>query len=212
MRPTKRGKRGSAVAPANNQLARWARIDGRAKRHRRRGRPVSFAALRIAELTRLLAARYGDALPPDDAGSDDARIMVHHLAQLSTNQRRRIGEWLDRWAPWMPPPAARELTEAALSKPIRWRADTLGARLRLTAGERKALHIRTIGDIETTAAERLARRREQSRRAKARKRKEAGAVSRSEYLAACAARTKPWERLGVSRRTWFRKRGPKPVR
>jgi hypothetical protein len=196
---------------ADSQLARWARIDRRTHRQRHR-RPVSFAALRIAELTRLFAARYGEVLPADDAGADDARIMVHHLAQLSTDQRRRIGEWLRRWAPWMPPPAARELTEAALSKPIRWRADTLGARLRLTAAEREALQIRTIGDIETTTAERLARRRERSRRSKARKREQAGAVPRSEYLAACAAPMKPWERLGISRRTWFRKRGLRPIR
>jgi hypothetical protein len=194
----------------NSQLARWARIERRTRRGHYR-RPVSLAALRIAELTRVFAARYGEVLPDDDAGADDARVMVHHLAQLATNQRRRISEWLKHRAPWMPQQAARELMEAALSKPIRWRADTLGARLGLTATERKALQIRTIGDIESTATERLVRRRERSRLAKARKRKEAGQLGRSEYLAACAARPKPWERLRVSRRTWFRKRDPKLI-
>ncbi|EMQ2878495.1 hypothetical protein V9N52_003811, partial [Vibrio navarrensis] len=36
-------------------------------------------------------------------------------------------------------------------------------------------------------------------------RREAGAISREDYLANAVSNTKPWEELGISRRTWYRK-------
>jgi hypothetical protein len=184
--------------------ARWARINRRADRRRPRGR-VSIAAIRVAELTRLFVHRYGRELPDDDAGRDDAMIVVHHLAALSSNQHQRIIGWLELRAPWISAVEAEALASHILQKRIRWRAATLAERLGLTAKERRALRIKTISAIDETPEQRLERRREHDRRAKQAKRKATGSQSRQQYLAASGiARTRPWERLGMSRATWYR--------
>jgi hypothetical protein len=59
---------------------RRAEIDrryGNAKVAKRQA--VSMSALRLADLRRVYAARYGRTLPDDDAGRDDVLILAHHL-------------------------------------------------------------------------------------------------------------------------------------
>src|SRR5262245_6810320 len=182
---------------------RWIRIERRSKARRARRGVRSMAALRVAELNRLFERRWGARLPDDDAGRDDARIMAHHLAGLRGNDRR-IAEWLEIWAPWMPATDAEALATAALSKPLRWRADTLGKLLNLSRAERDSLRIRTIGDIESTAAERRAARQERARLRKEARRRAAGSTQRQQYEVSSVSRTKPWIALDISRRTWYR--------
>jgi len=84
--------------------------------------------------------------------------------------------------------------------------------LDVTAEERWACQIRTIGAVDETAEQtairqaedRRARERERGRRRRA----AAGAVQRPVYEANSAARTAPWEVLGMSRATWYRKGKP----
>jgi hypothetical protein len=119
--------------------------------------PVSIAALRIAELRRLFTARYGCALPDDDAGRDDALIMCHHLAKRPEAERR-IASWLSLWTPWMAAGEVTAVITAVIAKPRRWRADRLAMRLHLTEAERCHLRITTIGAYDLLKAERIARR------------------------------------------------------
>lgn len=161
-----------------------------------------MATLRAAELNRLFHDRYGPELPDDDAGRDDARIMAHHLAALSRDQRRRILEWLTVRASWLPKEEAEALADAAIAKPIRWKADTLAKRLNLTAVDRERLAIRTIGAVDQTKAEREAERQQRKTAAKAAKRLSAGARPHKHS----ARRTRPWQALKISRATWYRKR------
>lgn len=162
-----------------------------------------MCALRVAELTREFADRYGRAqLPDDDTGRRDARFVAHHLAGFAREPFPRILDWLQRWAPWMPQLEAAELADAAIAKPIKWRADTLGRLLGLTAARREALKIRTIGAVDQTKAEREAACRKRARAAKAAKRSAAGARPREQS----AERQRPWEALGMCRTTWYQKR------
>jgi hypothetical protein len=92
----------------------------------------------------------------------------------------------------------------ATAKPRRWRADALGKLLGLTDTQRTELKITTIGACDVTKAERMKRRRERARQRQAAKR-QAASVSRAQYLAACAAKPKPWLLLGLSRATWYRR-------
>jgi hypothetical protein len=96
------------------------------------------------------------------------------------------------------------ITTKVIAKPIRWRADKLGIRLRLTEAERTRLGITTIGSIEVTKAERAKRRRERDRLRRQSQLRAQGAKPRADYEANSISRTKPWERLGMSRRTWYR--------
>jgi hypothetical protein len=178
-----------------------------ARRYRKGERkPVSIAALRIAELRRLFIDRYGGGqLPEDDAGRDDAFIMTCHLA-LAPHPQRRIAAWLGLWAPWMSNQEFAAAITKAIAKPIRWRADKLGKRLGLTNAERKRLRIRTIGAVDFTKAQRVAHRRLQAREREEQRRRANGVKLRAEHEAASLSATKPWKQAGMSRATWYRRR------
>lgn len=186
--------------------ARLAEIDRRYRR--KKGLHVSLAALRIRDLRALFQARYGSRFPDDDAGRDDLRLMAHHLAALSGNPHRRIATFVSEWAPWL---SVAELDDLQLDiiKPKRWRADPLAWRLHLTAADRSALKITTIGAIDAGKAARLKRRRERARQRKEQQRRAQGAKPRAEYLAN-VKRDKPWQALGISRATYFRRRRATP--
>jgi hypothetical protein len=164
---------------------------------------VTITTLRVAELRRLFQARYGHVLPDDDAGRDDVLIMANHLAR-GQDAERRIALWLGLWAPWMSKQEIIAIATKVIAKPIRWRADKLGIRLRLTEAERTRLGITTIGSVEVTKAERLARRRQRTRQRVLRLRRAKGVKPRADYEANSLTRNKPWKRLGMSRRSWYR--------
>jgi hypothetical protein len=153
-------------------------------------KPVSRAALRIAQLRRLFTARYGRTLPDDDAGRDDAFIMACHLV-MRPEADRRIPAWLSLWAPWMPQDEVRAFTTKIIAKPLRWRADTLGKRLSLIEAERSRLKITTIGAVDLTKEQRKARRRMRDRLIKEARRRSTGTKLRSAYEANSLTRTKP---------------------
>lgn len=183
----------------------------RSKAERKKPSRPSLVGLRVRDLNRLLTARYGEQLPNDDAGRDDVRIVCHHLAQYADgNPARRIASWIRLRAPWMTVVELEQLTVECLTKPTRWRADKLAWRMRLTEQDRQTLGITTIGAIDCGKQQRTKRRRTAQRKAKEAKRRAAGAKPRAEYEAASISATKPWEQLGISRRTWYRNGKPAP--
>ena len=190
--------------PTDAKQAQHREIARRYKRAKRR--KVSLAALRIRDLNRLFRARYGETLPDDDSGRDDARIMAHHLASLSGDPRRHVLEWFKLRAPWLSLADADKLLIEAIAKPRRWRADRLAWRLRLIEVDRAALGITTIGAIDKGLADRLKRRQERKRAFREAQRRARGARARADYEAQSLSRTQPWKAEGISRRTWERRR------
>jgi len=89
-------------------------------------------------------------------------------------------------------------------------ADQLAEIMGLEYADRQRLGIFTIGAIDKTkrqrAIERKERKREHDRARKEAKRRERGKDRRAEYLTASLSQTRPWERDGISRRTWERRR------
>jgi hypothetical protein len=168
------------------------------------GKGFNIRHLRRKELQRLLYFRWGPILPDDDAGADDAAIMCHSIALLPGDAGHHMAMYLQVSAPWMPERARAAMITDAMAKPLRFRADTLGARLGLREVERARLRIRTIGATDLTKAEREARRREDKRVRRTQKRRKRGVRPRAVYEATSANRTKPWVALGISRRTWYR--------
>jgi hypothetical protein len=164
--------------------------------------------IRRAELGRLFTTRYGRMLSDDDAGRDDAFVMAHHLARRAGDARRNIAMWLELNAPWMDGGEVNNLITSVLAKPLRWKADTLAKRLGLTAIERTALGLTTIGAIDQTKEEREAerrdRKRERDRLRRQHHRLAEGAKPRAQYEAQSLIHTKPWLALGMSRAAWYR--------
>jgi hypothetical protein len=171
-----------------------------ARRHRRRKRrSPKFPNLRKRELERLFVERYGKPqLPDDDAGRGDLRVMADHLAQLGEGH---IWRFARTWARWADDGEVDELI-GQVGPGKRWKADALAKELGLDYATRTRLNIRTIGAVDRTKAQRARRGKKRKAAAEAARRAKAGAAPH----AASAARTKPWEALGISRRTYYRNR------
>lgn len=191
------------IAARKREIAKRYSDQAKRKGHKR---PLTLAAVRISELTRLFDHRYGTVLLPDsDEGVMAAKLMVHHLGRLK-DAPRRISSWLATCAPWLGLASRERLIRDTQERQLRWSADRLAWKLKVTAAERLELKLRTIGAMDTTKAERLAQSKQRRRERQQQRRRATGAKPRAEYEAASAASMKPWAALGMSRRAWYRAR------
>lgn len=182
-----------------------------ARRYARpKGRKVSITSVRLGELHRLRQARYPQGIPDEPKGRVLVRVLVHHLAAVPGDPRKRLPRWIEELAPWMSVADARTLLNEALTNPRQWRADRLAWRLGLTSQDRTALGITTIGAIDANKLQRAAARKEAKRNREQQRRRAAGRKPRAEYLAEQAAAPKPWLALGMSRASWYRAGKPRP--
>ena len=184
----------------------------RAKRRGRGYEPLTFAAIRVSQINRLIEHRHGPQLPDTDDAETYIRVALDHLAKLR-DPSPRVRDWLTHYAPWLALQSRERLISDAIEHPLRYGADKLGWKLRVTKAERTALNLTTIGAIDQTKAERRADAR-QAKRIRDRARRQAalrdqGATPRHQYEAQSAAHTKPWIAAGMSRATWYRARKPR---
>jgi hypothetical protein len=168
-------------------------------------RPRTQAAVRISELTRLFDDRWGPMLLPDsDEGFQAARVMAHHIGRLK-DAPRRISAWLHTCAPWLAMAERERLIAEVEECPLRWTADKLAWKLKITEADRNRLKITTIGATDLPKAERIKRRKSRKNAARASARRLAGAMTRPDYLATVRRKAEPWKAEGISRATWFRR-------
>jgi hypothetical protein len=194
---------GKSVAARHAEVAR--RYAWQAKQKSREKRPRLLTLVRLRELERLYEDRWGRHLPDDDAGRDDLVLAAHHVARLGGEVSKHIVAWARLWAPWMQPKQAAALAAKVKASPRKFRAETLGRRLRLTDDERTRLGITTIRPFDVGPVELAQRRKQRSReRSAAYRRRQRVGAARPEP----ASRTRPWEALGMSRRTWYRRGKP----
>jgi hypothetical protein len=178
---------------------------------RRRSSPQQIVALRLHELARLLGSRYrSSTLPDDDSGRDDIEPVIHHLAALA-QPKRRAQHWLELWAPWLTLAEQGQIITQGIDTARAWTADQLAWRYRVTKEERTMLGLTTIGAIDYGKAARTKRRKQRDRDRKAAARRAQGTKPRRQYEAASIERSKPWIAEGISRRTWYRRRGTGPA-
>lgn len=195
----------------SGKLSSHREISIRYRAHRRnfvgfRSKP-SLPSIRVAELDRLFTNRWGKVLPPDDAGRDDAEIMAHHLASISPRKATDlIIGWLTYRCPWMGEKEAADLIEVTLRFPARWTAAELGGRLNLNDCDRRRLRITTIRSTGTTTRQLKANRRARQAEAKCIQRRAQGSVPRNQYERWSLSQIQPWKAMGISRRTWERRR------
>lgn len=180
------------------------------QRRQSRRSPMQLVALRMRDLATLYRSRWGITLPDDDSGRDDLKIAINHLACLA-HPRGHIANWIDVWTPWLTAAEQREIVPPILANPQRWKADALAWRLRLTKEERNMLGITTIGAIDESKAARTKRRRALDRQRKENVRRAKGMKPRKVYEGQSVNSAKPWELEGISRRTWYRRRGTSPA-
>lgn len=143
-----------------------------AKEARKHNRSRGMAAFRLAELTRWLDDAYGKGVELEANTNSYAivRIFAHHIGALK-DAPRRITTWTAVYAPWINPRDLERLINEVTHCPLKWSADKLAWKLKLTDAKRTELNIRTIGAIDCNREQRLERQR--ARRAQSeRKRRE----------------------------------------
>jgi len=147
-------------------------------------------------------------------------IVLHalHVGAMDTEDRSR---WLIAWVwhntkakdqIWSVMEAAKRMggqiceaqaaaiTEEASITRKHLSADNLARFLGVTYEQRQALHLTTIGSVNVGKRARKVLRKHKDRLYQKRKRRARGARPHSESL----SRTKPWEKLGISRAAWYR--------
>jgi hypothetical protein len=174
------------------------------------GRSRLIALIRLAELERLASLRYGAVLPNNDVGREYFVTVAHHIAHLGPEVVREISGWARVWAPWMSLQEAHEIATRVAAGPRKFKAAVLGSLLKLSEVERRLLGVTTIAPSDLSAEDRRSMQRFWRRSADRLRRRRKGAKSRSEYESASLSRTKPWDTLGISRRTWYRRGRPMP--
>jgi hypothetical protein len=186
-----------------DQVRRQERAEAR-KRRRRFACPA-IVTFRMAELFKVFCHVYGRApLPDDDGGRDDLKLTFQVLSTTG-NAGHRMVDVARTWAPWMPPDELTALVTDVAAHPRRFKADTVAARLGITAATRTLLGLRTIGAIDQSAADRAEVRRLRKLLDKQQQRQAAGARSRFQYETQSVQQQQPWQALGISRRTWYRR-------
>jgi hypothetical protein len=186
--------------------------------------------VRLGQINRLLRERYSGSrliIPDDDAGDGDLFALLCVKAQCYRPDRREkaLRDTIALWAPWMSADKAASLVHRAMTE-RKITSDTLGKWLWLDADTRERMRLWQLGAHDLDATGRAARSRERSRERKRQrdrereeqKRRQNGNQTRGAWLEQnSASRLKPWEALGISRRTYYRRRsktdgtGPSPL-
>jgi hypothetical protein len=110
------------------------------------------------------------------------------------NAARRMGRQIDH-------AQAFAIVAAARTMPRPRTPDGWAKILHLTYKKRQALGITTIGSIDVRKRQREELRKQEKKAREARRRRARGIKPRSQSL----SHTKPWNALGISRRTWYRR-------
>jgi hypothetical protein len=169
--------------------------------------------LRLGNLRTLFRNRYGTVLPDDDVGREDMRELLLPVS-IDPNADIKMLKMIEIWAPWMSSAEAEHLVDQINRTPIYQRkpdAERLGFRQQVTNQERERLRLWTIAPYDMTVAERKEQRRAKAAARKRRLRQKHGSKPRAIYEAESKSKIKPWEKQGISRRTWYRKnRGTGP--
>jgi hypothetical protein len=177
-----------------------------------RSKTEIMRCLRLGNLRTLLRARCGHTLPDDDAGREYLWELLLPVS-LSREAEHKLHNIIDIWAPWLNVDerfhliAGIERTPAYVRKV---KAELLGKRLRVTSEERERLRLWTITPFDVTDKQLKEQRKAKKRARDRRRRRDAGSKPRTEYEAASLSRTRPWAALGISRRTWERRRDASP--
>lgn len=119
-----------------------------------------MAAIRLSELTRWLDDAFGQGVELE-AGENSyliVRLFAHHLGALP-DTARRITRWTATYAPWISPRDLERLISEVMDCPIKWTADKLAWKIRLTDAKRTELKIKTIGAIDCNREQRELRRK-----------------------------------------------------
>ena len=178
-----------------------------------RAKAETIRRLRQGNMIRLCRHRYGTELPDDDAGRDSLFDLLCIASLATVDPVRKMANLIEVQTPWVSDTDCTAMVDAVNRTPVpeRWHiAKTLGHRHRITNLERERLKLWMIAPCDMTKEELAEQRRAKDKLRKQCKRREEGRsleAYRSQF-ANSINKTKPWEADGISKATWYRRRGP----
>lgn len=171
----------------------------------------SLPLLRLREIESVVVSRHGIIIPdPQDTDDREWCLDYPRAVQCSVTPQD-LHDWARRWLPWA---MASELD--AIIAQEGWRRkmmgpDQLATMIFVSAAERQALGLRTIGACDVTRAQRdaaaAAVKRERDRERQSERRRAEGRVDRNTYLTGSISAQQPWVALGWSRAKYYRLKG-----
>jgi hypothetical protein len=172
--------------------------------------------MRRAEVEKVIRARHGGMIPdPGDTDDRDTCLGYIRAAAFSLSLQD-MPNWCSKWAPWATAAEVGAIAAQAVKRRRMMNADGVAGLLTVTMEERTRLQLKTIGACDVTKAERARlakeRKRQRDRERQALKRRAAGSPDRASHEAQSLSASRPWEAEGISRRTWYRRRGTSPSR
>lgn len=178
------------------------RAEARAKG---RGRRISASERRVWELEKIYRDRFGKLLPNDVDGRQALQIVAESLSLTKGATFEKLVGFIRARAPWAIEEA--EALASAADQVAEWQdADELAWRIGLTQADHDRLYIRTIGFVGFNKCQRKALQKEKKKHRDTERRRARGAKPRAQYEAESISRARPWEKLGMSKATWYRHR------
>jgi hypothetical protein len=165
-----------------------------------------IACGRLADARRWFQYRDWKTLPKDDRLQPILKWGADHAyLACPTNPPRSVRRWCRKWAPWLTAAELGQIIAYTKTSNKRWAHDQCATVLGITVRDRQKLNLRFIGanddpDYQVRSGIKRAKAAERSRRHRAKH--STGAKRgrpKSEGL-------KPWEVIGISRRTYYRQR------
>jgi hypothetical protein len=168
--------------------------------------------LRLREIEKLIRRRHQGPVPdPGDTDSRDDCLAYIRAAALALSGQS-MAAWCRMWAPWAAEADLLPIVSSAATRRRMMTADGCAGLLCVTMAERTALKLKTIGacDLPKATRKKLVkdRKRERDRKRQEERRRQAGRKDRASYVSESLSTSKPWQALGMSRRTWYRKGCP----
>lgn len=172
----------------------------RAGAHSGKATHADLSAIRLKQINDVLAHSYGDRADRDYT----AQIieMVAHLCCAMTGFPDNFHRWVRKRAPTLNPAKVKALIDIASTEPEAWDGAAAGRILRLSEIDRLRLRINTIEPCDLSPSERAETRKQHKREVAEARRRKAGAKDQKES----ADRRKPWAAMGISRRTYYRRK------
>jgi hypothetical protein len=167
--------------------------------------PFDINRQRRTEIARVVMHRHGRLAETDD-GIIYLQAAALHLNPRDGDLHFALEQWCRRVGATLPPEQINRIVED--NKPRKLSATRIAKMLKVFDAERTALGLTSIGACDVSKAERLRRRKKRHRAAQQARRRARGVMPRDQYLAQSLSRTRPWEALGISRRTWERRGRP----
>jgi hypothetical protein len=189
----------------------WRRFDN-SKQERARRPHFDMQAMRLKEFSIIIRDRHGETIPWTDDVSIYVEFLGHTFACSDVSRvEKRLLSWCNLYIPEMPLHEIKRIAEAvtARPRPRRFTADAAAIFLNVTYDERTKLDLTTIGacDVDKAGREEIKKEKNRVREKERGKRKRlaAGCKTRKEYEKNSLSQTKPWEHLGISRSTYYRR-------